>query len=161
MSLCRVCMFSSLPVLLPVLRALRVLCSVLYLSPPSYSFNNALRSVHRDECAEILKTTSRYHRDIVQCWNFGAGCDESCWHSAGRCEIVLGSAAQVVWFDGNEYPETIFPALSDGLFSAQYKPTSALKQILVWATPTPPKTVVHLREGDDASDVRGGLDATT
>jgi len=36
MSLCRVCMFSSLPVVLPVLRVLRVLCSVLYSSPPFY-----------------------------------------------------------------------------------------------------------------------------
>jgi len=30
MSLCRVCMLSSLPVFLPVLRVLRVLCSVRY-----------------------------------------------------------------------------------------------------------------------------------
>jgi len=125
------------------------------------SFKNAMQSVHRDECDEILKTTSRYHRDIVQCWNFGTGCEKSCWHGAGRCEMVLGSAAQVVWFDGNEYPEAVFPALSPGVFSALYTPTSALKQILVWRTPTPPKTVVHLREGDDASDVRGGLDART
>ena len=125
------------------------------------SFNDALQSVHKDECAEILKTTSNYHRESVQCWNFGVECEKSCWQSAGRCDIVLGSAAQVVWFDGNEYPEPIFPALRDGFFSALYTPTSALQQMLVWATVIPPKTVVHLREGDDASDVREGLDATT
>ena len=125
------------------------------------AFNNAFQSVHTDECTEILKTTSIYHRDVVQCWNFGAGCEKSCWHSAGRCELVLGSATRIVWFDGNEYPEAIFPALSNGFFLALYTPTTALKQILVWENQTPPKTVVHLREGDDASDVRGGLDATT
>jgi len=125
------------------------------------SFSNAFQSVHADSCAEILKTTSTYHRDTVQCWNFGAGCEKSCWHSAGRCELVLASTAQIVWFDGNEYPEAIFPALRSGSFLSLYTPTTALKQILVWENQPPPKTVVHLREGDDASDVRGGLDATT
>jgi hypothetical protein len=117
--------------------------------------------VHKDKCSQILKTTSMYHRDAVSCWNFGTGCEKSCWHSGGQCEIVLGSTAEIVWFDGNEYPEDIFPALSGGLFSTLYTPTSALKQKLVWKTQTPPKTVVHLREGDDASDVRKGLDAST
>jgi len=73
----------------------------------------------------------------------------------------LASAAQIVWFDGNEYPEAIFPALRSGSFLSLYTPTTAMKQILVWGNQPPPRTVVHLREGDDASDVRGGLDAST
>ena len=65
----------------------------------------------------------------------------------------------ILYFTGNTYPR--WPDIPDNFFHTYYRPTQRLSLTLPWDITNPPSIVVHLRQGDRASDRRAGLDMQT
>ncbi len=84
-----------------------------------------------------------------------------------ECDMreILSNHAEypIVYYEGNTYPRWPNKAVSlpRDYFHELFKPTQALREILPWKESAPPSTIVHLRDGDDKRDVRGGLDDLT
>ena len=114
---------------------------------------------HEETCNQILQSNLR-RKTIVQ-RNYDATSEQS------ECDMrdLLSNHKDfpIVYYEGNTYPRWPIKDISmpRDYFHETFQPTQALWDILPWGESEPPPIVVHLREGDDRSDQRGGLDNQT
>ena len=106
-----------------------------------------------DECLKMELSNPPTTNNSIEILNYRPSVDEC------QLKSMLSSNLPVIYYTGNTYPR--WPSIPDNFFHFHYRPTQILLDTLPWNRATPPKTVVHLRQGDGILDERRGLGIQT
>ena len=125
----------------------RVVC----VDPNYHVFHYAFQPIDSRSIADCPKVVTPPNPDVLNLVNYGSAPNE--------CALKerLASDEETIVMVSNTYPR--WRPVPDGYFKRFYEPTPDLKAMLPWTEP--PKTVVHLRIGDNGLDKRAGTDRAT